>query len=304
MTHGLFLRETFAQVKPPRFPGSSPMAFTLGNLDKSPIYASLGKMTTPFGLTDTVNPFTASTVWHAFGGLANGAQLGYKKDGLSLTAMAIQGGSQFRSANSPVEGTSVPSKLNNVAVDLNYNVSLSNGSSLLLGASYQKGTAYCQSYPITHFSPCKEANAAYDVYARWNNENWTLKGEFVKTVDEWEGTFNPALPQFAASKVSSFDLGVQYRNQLWEKPVSYSLEFSNFEAGPAGSEWERQNQLVLGLSVKYQPNVKLFSELIRVEGYAPLNFLSGGNFPNEPGRTHSDASANSNMLMLGVNTAF
>ncbi|WP_418638838.1 zinc-dependent metalloprotease [Winogradskyella sp.] len=32
---GLFLRETFAQIKPPRFPGSSPMAFTLGNLDKT-----------------------------------------------------------------------------------------------------------------------------------------------------------------------------------------------------------------------------------------------------------------------------
>jgi hypothetical protein len=31
----LFLKETFSQVKPPRFPGSSPMAFTLGNLDKS-----------------------------------------------------------------------------------------------------------------------------------------------------------------------------------------------------------------------------------------------------------------------------
>ena len=31
----LFLKETFSQVKPPRFPGSSPVAFTLGNLDKS-----------------------------------------------------------------------------------------------------------------------------------------------------------------------------------------------------------------------------------------------------------------------------
>ena len=31
-----------------------------GNLDKSPFYASLGKMATPFGLTDTVNPFTNS----------------------------------------------------------------------------------------------------------------------------------------------------------------------------------------------------------------------------------------------------
>ncbi|MFK7832629.1 MAG: zinc-dependent metalloprotease [Winogradskyella sp.] len=31
---GLFLKETLAQVKPPRFPGSNPFAFTLGNLDK------------------------------------------------------------------------------------------------------------------------------------------------------------------------------------------------------------------------------------------------------------------------------
>ena len=275
-----------------------------GNLNESPVYASLGKMAIPFGLTDTVNPFTASTVWHAFGGLANGGQIGYSKNGLNLTAMAVQGGAQFRSANSPVEGTSVPSKLNNYALDINYEIGFDSDNALLIGASYQKGTAYCQSYPITHFSPCEETNGAYDVYARWVSENWTLKGEFAKTEDNWAGTFNPALPQFAAHKVSSFDIGLQYRNELWDRPAAYSLEFSNFEAGPAGSEWERQNQLVFGLAVKYAPNVKLFSELIRVEGFAPLNFLSGGNFPGEPARTHSDFSASSNIFMLGVNAAF
>ncbi|WP_246296784.1 zinc-dependent metalloprotease [Winogradskyella vidalii] len=31
----LFLKETFSQIKPPRFPGSSPRAFSLGNLDKN-----------------------------------------------------------------------------------------------------------------------------------------------------------------------------------------------------------------------------------------------------------------------------
>lgn len=31
----LFLKETFGQIKPPRFPGSSPTAFSLGNLDKN-----------------------------------------------------------------------------------------------------------------------------------------------------------------------------------------------------------------------------------------------------------------------------
>jgi len=32
---GLFLKETFSQIKPPRFPGQKPTAFTLGNLDKN-----------------------------------------------------------------------------------------------------------------------------------------------------------------------------------------------------------------------------------------------------------------------------
>ncbi|MBU2930230.1 zinc-dependent metalloprotease [Winogradskyella psychrotolerans] len=31
----LFLKETLSQIKPPRFPGASPMAFSLGNLDKT-----------------------------------------------------------------------------------------------------------------------------------------------------------------------------------------------------------------------------------------------------------------------------
>ncbi|NAS29762.1 DUF5117 domain-containing protein [Flavobacteriaceae bacterium R38] len=31
----LFLKETFSQIKPPRFPGQSPFAFSLGNLDRS-----------------------------------------------------------------------------------------------------------------------------------------------------------------------------------------------------------------------------------------------------------------------------
>jgi hypothetical protein len=31
---GLFLKETLSQIKPPKFPGSSPVAFSLGNLDK------------------------------------------------------------------------------------------------------------------------------------------------------------------------------------------------------------------------------------------------------------------------------
>ena len=276
----------------------------LGNLDKSPFYASLGKQAIPFGLTDSVNPFTNSTVWHAFGGIANGGIVGYQGDSLNVSFMAVQGGAQFRSANVPVEGTSVPSKLNNYAVDANYTINLDSAANLLLGASYQRGSAYCQSFPITHFSPCEEENPAWDVYAQYQNEAWTVKSEIAKTTDEWAGTFNPSLPQFAASKVTSFDLGVQYRNQLFDLPVAYSAEFSRFEAGPSGAEWEKQDQLVLGLAMRLAPSVELFAEYVDVNGYAPLNFLSGGHIPGMPQIPVADASADSEVYMLGVTASF
>ena len=275
-----------------------------GDLDQSPFYASLGKQAIPFGLTDSVNPFTNSTVWHAFGGIANGGIVGFQGDNLNVSAMAIQGGAQFRSANVPVDGTAVPSKLNNYAVDANYTFNLQSDANLLVGASYQRGSAYCQSFPITHFSPCEEENPAVDLYAQYENESWTIKSEIAKTREVWPGTFNPSLPQFAASKVTSFDFGVQYRNQLMNLPVAYSAEFSRYEAGAPGSEWEKQDQFVLGLAMMLHPSVELFAEFIDVNGYAPLNFLSGGHVPGMPQIPVSDISANSEVYMLGVTASF
>lgn len=269
-----------------------------GDLNKSPFYASLGKMATPFGLTDTPNPFTASTVWHAFGGLAYGLQGGYKKDGLNLVAMAVQGGAQFRAHNTPVDNSSVPSKLNNFVLDANYLIA----GHTLVGASYTKGSAYCQSFPITHFSECTEENPAYDIYLQSHLGNWMFMAEFAQTVDEWPGTFNPTIPQYAASKVTSWDIGGRYAANLFGKPGYVSLDFSRFEAGPSGAPWEKQDQIVFGLSSFLTPSVKLFGEYIHTNGFAPLNFISGGNL--DDGETHSDSNAKSDILLFGVNAAF
>ncbi|MDB2705645.1 hypothetical protein N9Y67_03830 [Pseudomonadota bacterium] len=274
----------------------------LGNLEASPYYASLGKMAVPFGLTDTVNPFTASTVWHAFGGLAYGLNGGYSQDGLNFNVMAVQGGAQFRGGNVPVDGSSVPSKLNNYAVDLNYTFDAMFNTNLLVGASYIKGSSYCQEFPITHFNSCQEENGAYDIYTRLSGSNWQLKAEIAQTEDKWPGTFNPTIPQFGASKVTSWDIGGQYNTTLLGMPTDYSLEFSRFDAGPSGSPWEKQDQWVLGIASYITPSAKLFGEYVHTEGYAPLNFLSGGNLG--AGATHSDADAQSDILMMGANIAF
>ncbi len=275
----------------------------LGNLKESPYYASIGKMAIPFGLTDTVNPFTASTVWHAFGGLAYGLNAGYTHDGLNVNVMAVQGGSQFRAANVPVDGSNVPSKLNNFAVDANYTFNVMNDADLLLGASYIKGSAYCQEFPITHFNSCEEENGAYDVYARLDTGAWQFKAELAQTEDKWPGTFNPSIPEFGASKVTSWDVGAKYSTAFFGKPTDYSLEFSRFDAGPSGAPWEKQDQWVLGMASFITPSAKLFGEYIHTRGYAPLNFLSGFAAPNN-NATPSDAGSSSDILMIGANVAF
>ena len=281
----------------------------LGNLDRSPFYGSLGKMAVPFGLTDTVNPFTASTVWHAFGALANGVTLGYVSEGLNLSVMGIQGGAQFRAANTPVEGTAVPSKVNNFAVDAHYGFDLGSAGSLLLGGSWLRGTAYCQDFPVVHFEPCQDNNPAFGVYGRHVYGDFTFKGEFVRTMDEWPGSFNPDIAQFAASKVTSFDIGARFRFDSGAGPVDLSAEFSRFVAGPDRAPWEHQDQIVLGAAWYVRPSGKLFAEYIRTNGFAPLNFISGGSVRNGmgeiiPDQTISDGSARSDVFVVGVNVAF
>ena len=247
-----------------------------GNLDRSPFYASLGKQAVPFGLGDTVNPFSASTVWHAFGILANGVTLGYAGERLGVSVTAVQGGAQFRAANTPVAGTAVPSRLNNLALDAHFESRLGSAGELLLGASYLRGSAYCQDFPVEHFLPCRDNNPAFDAYARIEFGHFTLKGEFARTLDVWPGTFNPAIPEFTASRVTSFDIGAKYRLGSNHRPVDVSAELSRFEAGPHGAPWERQDQLVLGAAWFPRPYAKLFAEYVRVNGYAPLNFISAG----------------------------
>lgn len=273
-----------------------------GDLEQSPYYLAIGKMATPFGLTDTVNPFTASTVWHAFGGLAYGVNGGYLANGWDINLMAIQGGAQFRAHHVPVDDSNVPSKLNNYAIDINKTFG-NDASNIMVGISYTKGSAYCQGFPVQHFAPCEDANGAYDVYAQYNSSNWVIQYEFAKTEHKWPGTFNPEIPLFEASDVTSWNIGGKYITETGDNPLHISLDYSVFEAGPDGAPWEMQEQIVLGIASYINTSTKLFAEIIRTDGYAPLNFISGG--PNfEPGETHSDANAHSNILMLGATVAF
>lgn len=300
-----------------------------GNLDKRPVYALVGKMDIPFGLNETVSPFTPSTNFHAFAGLAYGAQFGFYANGLHLRAMAVQGGAQFRDANTSVGGTAVPSKLNNFALDANYTVTLDGLGSVMLGGSYQHGTAYCQPYPVVHFTPCPDNVPAIALYGRARVGAFTLLGEYAQTTRVWDGTAVPATdprigkpvtpPQaiwtispnplsiYDPVKPRSFTAGLRYEfgreiASPQSRSTALSLEFSRFISGDNGSPWEGQSQTVLGLSHFLSPSINVFSELVYVDGFVPLNFLSGGNFAS--GGTHSTQKADTGVVLVGATAAF
>ena len=276
----------------------------LGDLNKYPIYGAIGKMDAPFGQTESVNPFTNSTIWHAFGGLGYGAQISFKKSGFHATVMGIQGGAQFRVLNNPVDSTNVPSRINNFSLDANYTLKFGENSnnSIKLGASYVHGTSYCQDFPVQHFNPGKENNPAVSYYTTILFSGFELKAAYANTMHEWPGTFNPNPPLdvFKASKVSSLSIGAKYNFKPGNHfQFAISGEFSNFVAGPDGSPWERQNQTVLGLQAKVKGGSTLFMEVFNTQGYSPLNWISGGNFA-DPGTTWSDRDATSNGIVIGA----
>ena len=273
----------------------------IGDLKKHPVYAAIGKMDTPFGMSGSVNPFTNSTMWHAFGGLAFGAQLAYKKAGFHATLMAVQGGAQFRVLNAPVSNTNVPSSVNNFTADVNYTLDMGDKSYLKLGASYLLGSSYIQDFPVQHFESGKENNSATAFYADLLMGQFSLKASYATTMDVWPGTYNPNPPLdvFEASKVTSLSIGAKYDfNSSGELKYAISGEFSNFVAGPDGAPWERQNQIILGLSARVKSS-KLFVELVNTQGYSPLNWISGGNF-DDLGVTHSDRDATAYGIVAGA----
>lgn len=275
----------------------------LGNTQETPFYALIGKIDSPFGQLNTLNPFTLSTDWHSFSGLSYGALLGYADDRLNLSVAAVQGGAQFRGLNAPIDGTNTPSRVNNYVADASYKIPLGdNGKTILFGASYEAGSSFCQSFPITHFASCPRANPAFALYGALDLGELNVKGGYSQTIHSVPGTFNPNPPlnAYGAHGISSFDIGAKYKVSSFGNPLDISVDFSSLIAGPVGSPWRRQDQWVAGLALYPTSTIKVFAETVLVEGYLPLNFLTGGDPSLPAGETESSSHKKSSVFLFGI----
>lgn len=230
---------------------------TLGNLERLPIYAFIGKKNVSFGDMRTLAPFSQSTVWHYFAPLAEGGGVGFVWNGLHAVVTALNGGRGIRVSRTQDKGD-----LNNFAANVSYEVTLGESVSLLVGGGYLQSTIYNSLIP-EHTNPNVQGpdNPAWDVNATLRVGWLYLSGEFAETLDPW-----PA----AGHRVQAFRFEAGIRTAWRDLPVGLAVSYSEGIQGPPGSEFEFNKQLVVGGEIALSPYAKLTAEYVLGLGFAPL----------------------------------
>ncbi|MCA9227157.1 MAG: hypothetical protein KDA47_16155, partial [Planctomycetales bacterium] len=249
---------------------------TFGDLNQSSWYAFIGKKNVPFGDMSTLSPFSQSVVWHYFGALHEGLGVGYSGEHMHVVAMGINGGRGIRVADSESRG-----QLNNFAVNATF---LGGGEHVAwrLGGGFLRGTIYDATI-AEHTNPNAFGpyNSAWDVNAQLNIGRLIVAGEFVSTVDDWPAT---------EALVSAYRAETAFDGYFFSRPTRYSVSWSEGIQGPSGSEFEFNQQLVLGMGIDMGPHALLSFEYVRSSGFAPLLDIT----------TVSDRGVVQDSLVMGI----
>ncbi|TWU15115.1 hypothetical protein [Allorhodopirellula heiligendammensis] len=250
----------------------------VGDLRVSPLYLFIGKKNVGFGDLSTLSPFTQAVPWHYFASLAEGIGAGYHDDHWDFTLAGINGGRGIRTVDSPELG-----KLNNLAANVSFRVGDTPDYHLRVGGGFLLGTIY-DSNVAEHVNPMiygEHYNSAWDINARLDIDRLTLAGEYVTTTGDWPVT---------SHRVSAYRTEAAYWFDRGSRGSNLSVSWSSGIQGPAGSEYEFNDQLVLGYGKRLGPNFRVSAEYVRSTGFAPLIDIT----------TVSDRDVIQNSLVLGM----
>lgn len=247
----------------------------LGNLNCCPVYATIGKKDVSFGMLYTVNPYTPSFTWHYFGALAEGAAIGYYKNGLYAEATLLDGGRGIR-----VSDTNEKGKLDNWAINASYEYCFCHLWSLTVGAGYLYSTIYDGPIP-EHEGPISigPRNDIYDVNLRVKYPLGWSYIEYASTMHRWLST------NHVVSTVS-FGSALCLQDCWLYKPLIASVEYGQGVQGPQGSEYRKNFQFVLGLDYRLRDNIRFSLEYILAGGFAPLLDITDPGFSKQHAREH------------------
>lgn len=257
----------------------------VGDLSRFPVYAAVGRKTVNFGNFASYAPFTHTHSSHYFWAQTDDPliELGYVTDRTHLALSLIPEHRGLRVISSPENNGG----LSNFALNGSHRFDLQGDKSLTVGGGYLRGTIYDSA--IAHHPPgqgtFRSWNGAYNVNATFSGSNFDVMAEFTTTEDIWPAT---------GHKVTATTLQGRYKSRVFGKPAVYSLAASRGLQGAGGTEWERMEQVILGLEVEPTPHLKLGAEYMYNNGFVPLIL---------PTRT-GDRSVESHTFILGAELTF
>ena len=250
----------------------------VGDLDTTPWYFYLGKKNLGYGDFSTLSPFTQAVTWHYFAALAEGIGVGYHGQTWDVTLAAINGGRGIRLNDSTERG-----KLNNLAANATWRKGTSRCEQIQLGIGFLLGTIY-DGFAAEHLDTNQfgsDYNSAWDVNGRIDLGNWTLAGEFVSTTSSWPVT---------GALVSAYRAELAYWVSRSGQPSYWSVSWSAGDQGPDRSEFEFNQQFVVGYSKQFHQRCRVSAEYVRSMGFAPLINIT----------TVSDRDVAQDSLVLGM----
>ena len=235
---------------------------TIGDLDKAPVYATIGKKTVDFGKFESYAPITHNHSSHYFWSQTDQPllEVGYVKNGTHLSASLIKNDRGLRVLNSPEND----GKYENFALNASQELNINDQTQVELGGGFLRGTIYDSA--IAHHPPATGAddrtwNGAWTVNGRVSYENIDVQGEFTQTTDKWPATDH---------KVSALTAQARYKDEVFDRPTVYSVMYSQGIQGADDAEWHDMEQLVVGGEIDVHPHVKLTAEYLYNEGFVPL----------------------------------
>lgn len=259
---------------------------TFGNLEQAPIYVTIGKKTVNFGDFSSYAPFTHSYNSHYFWAQTDEPliEAGYITDKTEVAFSLIRNDRGLRVINSPDNN----GDFDNWAMNASHIFDVFEDKELKIGGGFLRGTIYDSAFahhpPATGFND-RSWNSAIDLNATYSGKNFDVMTEYTHTTNEWPAT------EF---HVSALTVQGRYFDEILEFPTTYSVMASQGVQGDDGEEWEKMEQIILGIETDLLPNVQVGAEYMFNHGFVPLILP----------RVTGDAGVTSHTILVGGKITF
>lgn len=282
-----FVQGEFTEVE---YPGQDDVQLRkyvaiLGDLTQAPFYLAVGRKTLNFGNFASYAPFTHTHSSHYFWAQSYDPviELGYVTEHTELALTLIPAHRGNRVISSPENDGA----LTNFSLNGSHRFDVYPAHEVTVGGGYLRGSIYDSS--IAHHPPGRGVNRfwneVWDANLTWSGPRFDIQAEFTRTMHDWPAT---------GHHVQATTLQARWHRQISGKPLIWSISASRGVQGADSTEWERMEQVIIGLEYAPAPHVTLGAEYMYNAGFVPLILP----------RITADRSVESHTVLAGLKLTF